>query len=238
MNTSFVAALRATLDRNTPRPGFSRQAADALVTKASISNWEAGEYISTADDGRELIGFVVDGIVKIVCRGTQGARMVIQFVPPGRFFRLGWPFEPFRRRRIQAMAHVSSVVASVRPDAMVDVVAHLPPMQVLQLMAYSWRGLSRHLLERSRLITMPLRDRVLHGLRMLARDFGRVREGGLLVDLPLTHADLAEFVAGSRAHVSRCLLELQRARRIAVAGGRFVVCADDVVTMAPLSAPS
>ena len=70
---------------------------------------------------------------------------------------------------------------------------------------------------------MPLRDRVVHELEILAHDFGQPDPRGVLIDLPLTQADLAELVVGSRAKVSRCVADLRRAGKLEVSGRRLIL---------------
>src|SRR5437667_436387 len=93
----------------------------------------------------------------------------------------------------------------------------------LGLTAYSWRALSWLLYEKCLLLTMPLRDRLVHELEVLAHDFGQPDPAGVLIDLPLTQADLAELVVGSRAKVSRCVADLRRAGKLEVSGRRLIL---------------
>src|SRR3989442_8452846 len=108
-------------------------------------------------------------------------------------------------------------------EVMTGVVAALPAGRALQLMAYSWRALSRLLYEKCLLLTMPLRDRLVHELEVLAHDFGQSDPEGLVIDLPLTQADLAELVVGSRAKVSRRVTDLRRAGKLEVSGRRLIL---------------
>jgi CRP-like cAMP-binding protein len=103
------------------------------------------------------------------------------------------------------------------------VLGALPPRRALQPLAYSWRALSRLLYEKCLLLTLPLAERVEHQLVVLAKDFGVPHRDGVCIDLPLTQADLAELVAGSRANVSRVLARLKRSRQLLVRERRIVL---------------
>jgi CRP/FNR family transcriptional regulator len=220
------AALRAMLSRYAPRLGLTAAAVAALVDRAEITAWTADRTICAAGDAADVVGFVVSGVVKVMCQGDRRAPVVVQFVPPGQFFRLAWPADAPREHGFEAVAHVPSVVASVSTAVMTDVVGAMPPGCALQMMAYSWRGLSRHLYDKCRLLTMPLRDRLLHELQALARDFGREHPAGVVIEVPLTHGDLAGLAVGTRANVTRAVAALRGAGRLAVVGGRFVLLAD------------
>jgi CRP-like cAMP-binding protein len=60
-------------------------------------------------------------------------------------------------------------------------------------------------------------ERVRRKLLQLARRYGHVVRDGIRIDVPLSHALLAEMIGSSRETVTRALDELQR--------DRFVVCA-------------
>jgi CRP-like cAMP-binding protein len=64
------------------------------------------------------------------------------------------------------------------------------------------------------LLGLRLEQRLIHELAVLARDFGRDTRDGVLIDLPLTHADLAEFALASRANVARVMKRLERERLV------------------------
>jgi CRP-like cAMP-binding protein len=73
------------------------------------------------------------------------------------------------------------------------------------------------------LLGLSLGERVVYELCILTRTFGRPYEGGVLIDAPVRHADLAELVSGSRANVSRHMGRLQRAGLVRREGRRTIV---------------
>lgn len=221
--TPAKASLRALLTENAGRFGLTASAVEAIVRQSQITHWRAGQHIFAPEDSHDLVDFLVAGAVKVTCQGRRGAPVTVQIVRPGQFFGLASLFERPRPRQFGAVAHVPAVVAVMSQAVLNTVVADLPPRRALQLMAYSWRALSRLLYEKCVLLTMPLADRVLHELRVLAHDFGRPHPDGVLIDLPLTHADLADLVVGSRANVSRCLVRLRRTRQLDLIGRRLVL---------------
>src|SRR5438094_333685 len=159
----------------------------------------------------------------IVADGGLTCGLGITGVRPGQFFGLASLFDRPGRRQFSAVAHVPAAVAMMSQEVMNGVAAGLPAGRALQLMAYSWRALSWLLYEKCLLLTMPLRDRLVHELEVLAHDFGRPDPAGVLIDLPLTQADLAELVVGSRAKVSRCVADLRRAGKLEVSGRRLIL---------------
>ena len=73
-------------------------------------------------------------------------------------------------------------------------------------------------------------ERVRRKLLQLARRYGHVVRDGIRIDVPLSHALLAEMIGSSRETVTRALDELQRERFVVFAGStyRLLVSADSL----------
>jgi CRP-like cAMP-binding protein len=73
-------------------------------------------------------------------------------------------------------------------------------------------------------------ERVRRKLLQLARRYGHVVRDGIRIDVPLSHALLAEMIGSSRETVTRALDELERGRFVARAGStyRLLVSADSL----------
>lgn len=217
------SCLRAQLTRNAGRLGLTTSAVERLVDCAQLTHWRAGQSIFGPDDVDDLTNFVVSGIVRISCPGPAQGRLTVQLVRSGHFFGFAWPCDARGPRRFAAVAHAPSLVAMVSRDVMAATITALPPSAAMRLMGSSWRSVSHLLFEKCELLTLPLRDRVLHELRLLARDFGTPVAGGVLIDVRLTHRDVAELVAATRPNVSRALIALRRAGRIDIVDHRIVL---------------
>lgn len=74
-------------------------------------------------------------------------------------------------------------------------------------------------------------ERVRRKLLQLARRYGHVVRDGIRIDVPLSHALLAEMIGSSRETVTRALDELERDRFVVRAGStyRLLVSAESVV---------
>jgi len=201
---------RALLVQMGPRMGLGNTAIEEMVRQAQLGQWRKGQNVFAADDTSDLINFLVSGAVKVTCPTGEG-NVCVQMVRPGQFFGLNWYGQRGQPRLFVATAFTDSVVAMVTSETMARIIANAPPRSVLQILTYSWRALSGLLYEKCCLLGLPLEDRLLHELGVLARDFGRrYSEGSVVIDLPLTHADLGEFALGSRANVARVMKRLER----------------------------
>lgn len=216
------ARLLATFARVGPSMGFTSDAIAVLARQALLVYVEAGSSIVSGTERNVLLYFLVDGAVRLTCNAPQDA-LTVEFVGPGRFFGLGSLFDPPGPRCLGAIAHTPCLVATITPEAAVQAIAALPSCGALQLLAYSWRGLSRLVYRKSRTAAMPLRERLLAELRVLARDFGRPTERGSRIEIPLTTGDLATLVGASRAASSRAMACLQSVGMIERDRGRLVL---------------
>src|SRR5207244_6370218 len=165
------------------RLGLTASALDTIVARSQITHWRPGQQILDADRAHDLVNFLVGGAVKVLCQGRRGVPVLVQIARPGQFFGLASLFDRPGPRQFSAVAHVPAVVAMMSQEVMNGVVAGLPAGRPLQRMAYTWRALSWLLYEKCLLLTMPLRDRLVHELEVLAHDFGQPDPAGVLIDL-------------------------------------------------------
>jgi CRP-like cAMP-binding protein len=202
------------------RMGLSDLAVAELVKRAQLGRWRKGQDIFTTEDSSDLVNFLVSGAVKVTCPAGMGT-VCVQLVRPGQFFGLNWYAERGRPRLFGATAFIDSTVAMVTGEMMATLIGESPAQSVMQIISYSWRALSRLLHEKCCLLGLRLEDRLKRELGVLARDFGREQNEGVVIDLPLTHADLGELAIASRANVSRVMKRFERNGLVARAGRRI-----------------
>ena len=216
--------LRQLLTARARSLGLTPPAVEDLIAAAALERWAAGDTIATVDDGVDRIGLVVVGAAKIVHDARLGRRVAVAFVPPGRLLALAWRADPDAATfRVVGHDPLGTIVAFWTPRALLDVLAAMPAAQTLQFVGAAWRMGGDVLHEKSRLLTLCLRDRVLAVLRTLAHDFGLPHPDGLRIELRLTHQDLASAAVASRANVTRALDELRQLGAVAMEQHRLIV---------------
>src|SRR5262249_25635016 len=159
---------------------------------------------------------------KIVCESVRGSPVTVELVGPGGFLPLvtGPPEAVWH---VRAVAHTPALVGMLAGSTWREVACHLRVEEGLRLAACAWQTLSRRLYEKCALLAQPIRGRVLHELRVLAREFGRPHPAGICIDLPLSHADLASLVGAARANVTRAVGALRADGLLAPTPGRLVL---------------
>jgi CRP/FNR family cyclic AMP-dependent transcriptional regulator len=206
------------------RMGLSANAVDQLVRSAQLGRWNKGQNIFSPEDTADFVNFLVAGVVKVSCPSGAGT-VCVQLIRPGQFFGLNWYADKGQPRLFSASAFTDATVAIITNEMMADLVAASPAPGVLQIVSFSWRVLSRLLYEKCSLLGLRLEERLVHELGVLARDFGRDGDPGVVIDVPLTHADLAEFALGSRANVARVMKRFEH-QGLVSKDGRKVVLTD------------
>ncbi|MFQ5664870.1 MAG: Crp/Fnr family transcriptional regulator [Candidatus Binatia bacterium] len=205
---------RALLRDVARRMGLTARTVDQLVRSAQMGRWKKGQNIFSPEDTADFVNFLVVGVVKVSCPSGAGT-VCVQLIRPGQFFGLNWYADKGQPRLFSASAFTDATVAIITNDMMAELVASSPPPGVLGVVSFSWRVLSRLLYEKCCLLGLRLEERLIHQLAVLARDFGCDADTGILIDLPLTHADLAEFALASRANVARVMKRFERGGLIA-----------------------
>jgi len=204
------------------RMGLTSTAVERLVRSAQLGRWNKGQNIFSPEDTADFVNFLVAGVVKVSCP-SGGGTVCVQLIRPGQFFGLNWYADKGQPRLFSASAFTDAIVAIITNEMMAELVATSPPRGVLQIVSFSWRVLSRLLYEKCSLLGLRLEERLIHELAVLARDFGRDTRTGVLIELPLTHADLAEFAIASRANVARVMKRFEREGLTAKDGRRLIL---------------
>lgn len=202
--------------------GLTATAVDQLVRSAQLARWGKGQSIFSPEDTADFVNFLITGVVKVSCPSGAGT-VCVQLIRPGQFFGLNWYADRGQPRLFSASAFTDATVAIITNEMMAELVEASPPPGVLQIVSFSWRVLSRLLYEKCSLLGLNLEERLIHELAVLARDFGRDTDQGVVVDLALTHADLAEFALGSRANVARVMKRFERQGLVGKEGRRVVL---------------
>ena len=204
------------------RMGLTPIAVDQLVRSAQLARWVKGQSIFSPEDTADFVNFLVAGVVKVSCPSGAGT-VCVQLVRPGQFFGLNWYADKGQPRLFSASAFTDATVAIITNEMMADLVQASPPPGVLQIVSFSWRVLSRLLYDKCSLLGLNLEERLIYELAVLAREFGRDSDRRVIIDIPLTHADLAEFALGSRANVARVMKRLERQGLVARDGRKVVL---------------
>lgn len=155
---------------------------------------------------------VKEGVVALTALHADGAEVLLGLFGPGQLL----PGHPANGCAIELTAHTG---VEVRMHSWAEAV-HQPELaerlrlRLRQMEAWASMQARPH-----------MEQRVLGILGLLAECFGRPHPRGLLIDVRLTHSQLASAVGGTRATVTRLISQLRRHGVLTVVrrpgGGRF-----------------
>lgn len=203
---------------------FEELAADDLQfmeQKSRMKTFVRNSAIYLPRDMAESVLVVVSGRIRLFSLTPDGKEVLLAFVEPGELFgELALIGSDIREEFAQAAAQ--STVVAIPKDVMETVLLRNPrlPMSVTRYVGLRRRSLERRL---KNLMFRSNRERLLGLLRELLEQYGRPIIEGILIDIRLSHQDLASLIGITRESVTLTLGELQNERIISLGRQRIVV---------------
>ena len=225
---------RRVLDRGSLYPGTGEPAAPTALPEASIleefeksglriieRKFDRGEMIFTPGDPDGQLYFLRSGTVRVYkTYGDYKEATVALLKDGGIFGKLGLTEDGSQDEFAEATTQVR--VAAVRKPAVAWLVKRRPD---LALSLFS--ALSERMKQSDKLIVILLHrevsSRLASLLSGLADRFGEKNDREVLIDVRLTHMELANMIASTREAVSKAMTELQRGELIEVRNRRIFV---------------
>ena len=192
-----------------------------LAGHSSTREYTRGETVFAPTPEPRSVYLLERGLVRIFRLSREGDEATLGYVRPGEIFGelavlAGRPRESF------AQAVRASRVWRVPGDELLRVLNGHPRI-VLSITAQMGGRFKRIESRVENLVFRNLRARIAHILLELAEDFGRPADGGTLVDIALSQADVATLVGATRQSVNLCLGELREAKLVSIRSRRFML---------------
>jgi CRP/FNR family transcriptional regulator len=175
------------------------------------------------DGDADTVYLVLSGIVRVTAETHSGERTLYDLLGPGDV--LAYPsLLPQLRRDLRCEASTNCTLGRIRAERLIDRVIssmRYPDFRMAaRLIVGSWWSM---LARRAHLLGRSLPERVIFTLNVLARKIGTPDPRGVLLNVALTHEELAALVCGSRPKVSALMKKLEREGSLLRAGRRFIV---------------
>lgn len=153
----------------------------------------------------DLVLQIQEGMAALTAAHHDGTEVLLGLVGPGEFLIQ----HPIDLCHVAAVALTDLQVVATPWDELAVSPRFASQLRAQLLRMEGWTAMQAH----------PYVDRRILGiLTLLGERFGRPHPSGLLVDVRLTHAQLASAVGATRATVTRLLTNLERAGEILVVG--------------------
>ena len=192
-----------------------------LESRARIRKYQRNSPIYVPGDEADGVLLLSDGRVRICDFTSEGKRAILAFIEPGELFgELALIDSDPREERAEAVSQ--STVILIPGDALRRLIETVPE---LSLGVTKVIGLRRRRIERrlKTLLFRSNRERLVHLLLDLADQYGRADPAGILVDIKLSHQDLANIIGSTRETVTITLGELQTEGNLRIARQKVIL---------------
>jgi CRP/FNR family transcriptional regulator len=199
----------------------------ALFSKGRVKKYIKGEVVCSTDDTQSLV-LVKSGYIKRYKIATDGTLGIQIMYGPEDIFSLTHMYRLLLGQTIYEGLEVfyyesmgDCEVLHIKPEAMVEAIKTEPALH-LELFAEAGRHLKScvHSIENISLDSAHIR--VAHQILFLAQTFGIPETDGTVIQIPLTHQDLADLLSLTRETVTRAITEL-RHKKLLAEGRRLIV---------------
>lgn len=188
--------------------GMTEDTIATVMRCARTRRLRKGDGIFTAGEPAARCHLLIEGRVKIVQTGADGAQMLLRFIGPGDVFgaiaALSGPEYPGDAVAVSDGTEASWSTPELRHQML------LAPRLAMNLLTVAGHRLQELQQRMREVATEPVEQRVAHALLRLARQAGHSVDRGMAIDLPLRRQDIAEMTGTTLYTVSRILTAWQQ----------------------------
>ncbi|RAW15180.1 hypothetical protein DC345_14205 [Paenibacillus taichungensis] len=184
-------------------------------------SYPKGKRIFDEGEPSHYAYIVLSGVIKVY-RTTQGREHTVDLLGQGDVFGDMELVDPIKERLLSVVSHRDSVVCTIDGKVFKQLIAQYPGVKdrLLQLQ------IDRLILANEKLHEMKINDaktRLMLTLQKLYSKFGAQEEGKSIINLRLTHQDLADMVGTLRETVSILLKDLQQQDVVQMQNQKIVI---------------
>jgi CRP-like cAMP-binding protein len=172
-------------------------------------NWiTKNTLVQTPESAREGLYFVKEGKLRLYKLNDSGKQFTLGILTRGNIFGELNSFS-FGTRMVYIETMESSLLCTMSESQFEKLMINRPQLALKFLKALSDRLKERED-QLEQLALHGLRKRVLHLLSTLIAKFGVIQDGYALINLPLSHQEIANMLGASREAVSGVMSELAK----------------------------
>ncbi|MFK7695017.1 Crp/Fnr family transcriptional regulator [Paenibacillus sp. HJGM_3] len=172
-------------------------------------NWiTKNTLVQTPESAREGLYFVKEGKLRLYKLNDSGKQFTLGILTRGNIFGELNSFS-FGTRKVYIETMESSLLCTMSEPQFERLMINRPQLALKFLKALSDRLKERED-QLEQLALHGLRKRVLHLLSTLSAKFGVIQDGYALIDLSLSHQEIANMIGASREAVSGVMSELAK----------------------------
>ncbi len=218
MNDPLIALLA----ENTLFHGLSSQELEEMRAAGNMRRFDSGSLIIRQGDPALAYYFMFCGHGKLAQVTPDGHQVLLRFVRPGGGFGLTSVLSGFDYMwSVKAIGECRTLVWHGEVLAQYMERCASLSFNVLRITVMRNRELE---IRYQGLLTESVEQRVAHALVRLSDDVGRQTADGILIDVPLSREDLAEYAGTTLYTVSRLLHQWETDGHVRTGRERVVVC--------------
>lgn len=187
---------------------MSLQDRQSLFHLGNLRYYRRGEMVFHVGSSSNEVYILLNGRVKVFELSKEGKEVILWFCFPGELFGLSEVFQCSGREvNAQACSHVEVLtIKKTEFERFLKQHSHLA-MHVIELLGYRLRELSDVLLN---IASDDVASRVIKLLTRLCSRYGKLVDNNILLDIALTHQEMADMIGTSRQTVTTVLSTLRK----------------------------
>lgn len=188
-----------------------------------------GFLLFSQGDVARMVYLVKSGTVRIARRTADDKEVTIAILGPGSVFGEEVVFSRVERSTI-AICMTQTLLCMARAEHVYGLITRFPQLAI-NIAKYLHEQLDDALAIAEDVAYLKVPDRLMRLFNRLALEYGRPVADGVLLDVRLTHADIASLVGSTRETVSAQLAQLGRDGSIRLEGKMIVIlraCSSDL----------
>jgi CRP/FNR family transcriptional regulator len=183
--------------------------------------FKKGATLFEQGDTARIVYLIKRGRIRIARRTPGGKEVTVSILSPGDIFGEEVVFSQVRRTTV-AICLEDTLLCMARAGDLFGLLSRNPLLS-LNVAKYLRERLDEALTISEDVAYLNVSERLTRLLERLAAEHGRPVDGGMLLDVRLTRAEMASLIGSTRETVSAQIGQLVRARRIRLQGKLIVV---------------
>lgn len=198
-----------------------------IFNLCSERNYGKGESIFFEGDEGDALYLVISGVIQIY-QNNHSRDVIFSIFREGDFFGEMALLQNERVRSASAKTIEKSTLCILKKRDFIPLVKSKPEILIgiLETTLDRLRDANKQITE---LTILDVRTRIARMLLRIAEQYGVPSAEGILIDLKLTHQQMADMTGTARETVTKSLLELQQEQLIRIDQKKIIVCNMDTL---------
>jgi CRP/FNR family transcriptional regulator len=180
-----------------------------LANAMTVWRFERREQIYVQRQESKSLYILLRGVARLSGLNKADERVLMALISPGELFGVS-AILPRTVHRFHCEAFTDCVVARIEPKQFVEIMLGASLNDFQAVMGMLVAGLEELLTRYSTMLRLAVKERLLMAFAELSAKFGTSHDQGTLLNVSLTHQDLADLIGATRPIITLHLSDLER----------------------------